>query len=336
MEALVRWHHPNAGCSPPEFIPLAEQSYLIRELTFQVVELALAQAAQWWRDGLPVQISLNVSARDLLDTGLAQAISDGLKHYGLPPEVLLLEINERVLTSESAHAAAAVDALAALGVALSLDDFGTGPLAGAAKDCRAGESFVFVGRCWPPPTTRSTSSRSTWSRPRDRLIGRGRGVGGRGGVAGERLAAGLVLQCPLNAASATTRLAEHGICGAWRVPRRRLRSGRPQCRHRRVDGLTTDGPGVARAAGSGSTGQLVPPGLTIPARTAETRPLASGSHLGWRPCPHHDEEFAWPGCQAGPVRGLDHFAWPAGRDHRPVALVQRRDRRDPPTAHAAA
>ncbi len=127
MEALVRWHHPVRGLmSPAEFIPLAEQSYLMRDLTSQVVDRALTQTALWWRDGLPVQVSLNVSARDLLDAGLAETIARGLSQYGLPPAALLLEINERVLTSEPAHAVLAVEALAALGVALSLDDFGTG------------------------------------------------------------------------------------------------------------------------------------------------------------------------------------------------------------------
>src|SRR5260370_19740853 len=53
MEALVRWHHPERGLmTPVQFIPLAEQSYLMRDLTFQVVERALAQASAWWRDGL--------------------------------------------------------------------------------------------------------------------------------------------------------------------------------------------------------------------------------------------------------------------------------------------
>jgi diguanylate cyclase (GGDEF)-like protein len=127
MEALVRWQHPVRGLmTPDEFLPLVEQSYLMRDLTFQVVDRALAQAATWRRDGLPIQVSLNVAARDLLDTGLAETIGRGLDRYELPPEVLLLEINERVLTSEPAYAAAAVEALAALGVALSLDDFGTG------------------------------------------------------------------------------------------------------------------------------------------------------------------------------------------------------------------
>jgi diguanylate cyclase (GGDEF)-like protein len=127
MEALVRWRHPVRGTiGPEEFIPAAEQSYLIRDVTRRLVDMALTQAALWWRDGLPVQVSLNVGARDLLDAGLADTISSGLARTGLPPEALLLEINERVLTSEPAHAAAAAESLAALGVALSLDDFGTG------------------------------------------------------------------------------------------------------------------------------------------------------------------------------------------------------------------
>jgi diguanylate cyclase (GGDEF)-like protein len=127
MEALVRWQHPVRGLmAPEEFIPLAEQSYLMRDLTFQVVDRTLAQAAAWWGDGLPVQVSLNVTARDLLDASLAETIGRGLGRYDLPPAALLLEINERVLTSEPAYAATAVEALAALGVALSLDDFGTG------------------------------------------------------------------------------------------------------------------------------------------------------------------------------------------------------------------
>jgi EAL domain-containing protein (putative c-di-GMP-specific phosphodiesterase class I) len=90
------------------------------------VDRALAQAAAWRRDGLPVQVSLNVAGRDLLDASLAETIGRGLQRYELPPDAVLLEINERVLTSEPAYAATAVEALAALGVALSLDDFGTG------------------------------------------------------------------------------------------------------------------------------------------------------------------------------------------------------------------
>lgn len=127
MEALVRWRHPVRGIiAPGEFIPLVEQSYLMRDLTRHVVNMALAQASRWWQDGLPVQVSLNVGARDLLDTSLADTVSGGLAASGLPPEAILLEINERLLRSEPSHAAAAAESLAALGVALSLDDFGTG------------------------------------------------------------------------------------------------------------------------------------------------------------------------------------------------------------------
>jgi diguanylate cyclase (GGDEF)-like protein len=127
MEALVRWRHPVRGLmTPEEFLPLIEQSYLMRDLTSVVVDQALAQAAAWHADGLPVQVSLNVAARDLIDPGLAETIARGLERHGVPPGALLLEVNERVLTSEPAYAAGAVEALTALGVALSLDDFGTG------------------------------------------------------------------------------------------------------------------------------------------------------------------------------------------------------------------
>jgi diguanylate cyclase (GGDEF)-like protein len=127
MEALVRWQHPVRGLMEPhDFIPLIEQSYLMRELTARVMDLALGQASLWWKAGMRVQVSLNLAARDLLDNGLTDIIERGLSRHGLPPDALLLEIDERVLTSEPAHAVATAEALAALGVSLSLDDFGTG------------------------------------------------------------------------------------------------------------------------------------------------------------------------------------------------------------------
>src|SRR3984885_5843440 len=127
MEALVRWQHPVRGLMEPhDFIPLIEQSYLMRELTARVMDLALAQASLWWKAGMQVQVSLNLAARDLLDNGLTDIIERGLSRHGLPPGALLLEIDERVLTSEPAHAVATAEDLAAMGVSLSLDDFGTG------------------------------------------------------------------------------------------------------------------------------------------------------------------------------------------------------------------
>jgi diguanylate cyclase (GGDEF)-like protein len=127
VEALVRWRHPRRGVLVPrDFIPVVQQSYLMREVTAFVIETSVAQAARWRESGLPVQVSLNVSGRDLLDTGLADLVEQSLSRNGLPPDALLLEIDERVLTSEPAHAVATAEALADIGVGLSLDDFGTG------------------------------------------------------------------------------------------------------------------------------------------------------------------------------------------------------------------
>ncbi len=127
VEALVRWRHPRRGVlSPRDFIPVVQQSYLMREVTAFVIETSVAQAARWRASGLAVQVSLNVSGRDLLDTGLAELVQQSLSRNQLPPDALLLEIDERMLTSEPAHAVATAEALADIGVGLSLDDFGTG------------------------------------------------------------------------------------------------------------------------------------------------------------------------------------------------------------------
>src|SRR5580704_4779730 len=127
VEALVRWRHPVRGMlTPMDFIPVVQQSYLMREVTAFVIDTALTQAALWRQSGMGVQVSLNVSGRDLLDSGLADLVADGLSRHKLAPDALLLEIDERVLTSEPAHAVATAEALSEIGVALSLDDFGTG------------------------------------------------------------------------------------------------------------------------------------------------------------------------------------------------------------------
>ncbi|REE98957.1 putative bifunctional diguanylate cyclase/phosphodiesterase [Thermomonospora umbrina] len=127
LEALLRWRHPEQGLlAPGRFLPVAEQTYLMRSISQHVMEIALSQVAAWWRDGLPVQIAVNASGRDLLDIGLAETVREGLARHGLPPHALQLEITERVLTHEPAYAAETLGALAELGVPLSLDDFGTG------------------------------------------------------------------------------------------------------------------------------------------------------------------------------------------------------------------
>jgi diguanylate cyclase (GGDEF)-like protein len=127
VEALLRWHHPVHGAiAPSDFIPLAEQSYLMRQLTAYVIDEALEQAARWWHAGLRVQISVNISARDLLGTALPEQLEAGLARLRLPPPAIQLEVTERILTGEQAYTQETIKALAVLGVPLALDDFGTG------------------------------------------------------------------------------------------------------------------------------------------------------------------------------------------------------------------
>jgi diguanylate cyclase (GGDEF)-like protein len=126
MEALIRWRHPQRGMVlPGEFIHAAQRSSLMHDLTAFVVDAALNQAARWRRDGLGVQMCLNLTDRDLLDNRLTGMISGRLEAHGLEPADLMLEIGEGVLAGEPAQAISAVHALAALGVAICIDDFGT-------------------------------------------------------------------------------------------------------------------------------------------------------------------------------------------------------------------
>ncbi|MEV8636043.1 EAL domain-containing protein [Streptosporangium sp. NPDC051023] len=127
MEALLRWHHPTHGLIPSEeFIPLAERSYLMHLLTQHVIDSALVQVARWWAAGQQVQVSVNVSARDLLDSGLPEVISAGMTRLGVPPHALQLEVTERILMTDQTHITEIVQTLADLGIPLTLDDFGSG------------------------------------------------------------------------------------------------------------------------------------------------------------------------------------------------------------------
>ncbi|MDX6336386.1 MAG: hypothetical protein QOG05_3726 [Streptosporangiaceae bacterium] len=141
MEALLRWQHPRHGLiGPAEFIPLAEQSFLMQDLTAHVVQLAVSQASAWRRSGLAAQLSVNVSRRDLLDGSLAATIERELAGQDLPPGALLLEISERALTREAADIAGGLRALRTLGVELSVDDFMTGfTSVGRLKEMSVGE-----------------------------------------------------------------------------------------------------------------------------------------------------------------------------------------------------
>ncbi|WP_214409549.1 putative bifunctional diguanylate cyclase/phosphodiesterase [Sphaerisporangium fuscum] len=127
VEALLRWWHPDRGpVSPDDFIPLAEQSYLMRQITQHVIDAALEQAALWWHSGIEVPVSINVSARDLLDSALPDLLEAGLDRLRLPPGAIQLEVTERILMTDQAYTADSVHALVELGIPLALDDFGTG------------------------------------------------------------------------------------------------------------------------------------------------------------------------------------------------------------------
>ncbi|MFC7327793.1 putative bifunctional diguanylate cyclase/phosphodiesterase [Marinactinospora rubrisoli] len=127
LEALVRWRHPQRGVLPPEeFVPLVQQSYLMRSFTHEVIEQTLPQIARWWAEGIRLPVAVNLSARELLDPTLPDIVAAGLRRHGVRAEALRLEISERVMVSEADAITPTILALADLGVALTLDDFGTG------------------------------------------------------------------------------------------------------------------------------------------------------------------------------------------------------------------
>ncbi|HVU72639.1 MAG TPA: EAL domain-containing protein [Mycobacteriales bacterium] len=126
-EVLLRWTHPTRGLVPAdEFLPLAEQTGLMREVTAYVLGRALDQQATWRAQGVPVAVAVNVTARDLLAPGFADEVGAELRRRELPAGLLSLEITERSMLGEQPSATTALNSLAAMGVGLSLDDFGTG------------------------------------------------------------------------------------------------------------------------------------------------------------------------------------------------------------------
>ena len=127
MEALVRWVHPTLGPVPPDhFIPPAEESGVIRQVTRFVLGEAATQCAEWRRQGHSVAVAVNISARDLLDTELPSEVAAVLERAGLPPAALVLEITETAVMADFDRAAAVIRRLSEAGVVVSIDDFGTG------------------------------------------------------------------------------------------------------------------------------------------------------------------------------------------------------------------
>ena len=127
VEALVRWEHPTRGMvAPDDFIPLAEHTGLIGPLTRRVLDLALAQARVWSDAGRPLVVSVNLSARNLVDDVLLGQVVGLLAEHGVRPELLELEVTETAIMTEPATARQLLEALSRLGIRISIDDFGVG------------------------------------------------------------------------------------------------------------------------------------------------------------------------------------------------------------------
>jgi diguanylate cyclase (GGDEF)-like protein len=127
VEALIRWDRPDGTVvQPADFIPLAEGTGLIGPLTEHVLHLALAQSRQWIDEGTPLPIAVNLSARNLLELDLPDRVSAALFEYGVPSELLVLEITESAVIEDPLRAEEIVRALVALGIRIAIDDFGTG------------------------------------------------------------------------------------------------------------------------------------------------------------------------------------------------------------------
>jgi diguanylate cyclase (GGDEF)-like protein len=128
VEALVRWQHPHLGLiSPSEFIPLAEDTGLIVPIGEWVLRTACLQGKRWRDQGFaPVQIAVNISARQFHDQDLAQTVIRILEETGLPPNYLELELTESSIMQNAEFAAGMLSRLKSRGINISIDDFGTG------------------------------------------------------------------------------------------------------------------------------------------------------------------------------------------------------------------
>jgi diguanylate cyclase (GGDEF)-like protein/PAS domain S-box-containing protein len=130
VEALLRWQHPDRGLlAPPDFLAAAEETGLIVPIGAWLLEDACAQAVDWRhsvRSSEQFLLSVNLSARQLVHSDLADLVAGVLARVGMRPDALCIEITETVLMEDIDAGVSAVKALKALGVRVSIDDFGTG------------------------------------------------------------------------------------------------------------------------------------------------------------------------------------------------------------------
>lgn len=127
VEALVRWKHPQKGLIPPaDFIPAAEHTGLISQITSYVLDVALVDAARWRTAGLDLSVCVNISARDLHEPGFASKVKSAVKRHGGTPSRLTLELTESVVMEKPEHSIGLLEEFSTMGIQVSVDDFGTG------------------------------------------------------------------------------------------------------------------------------------------------------------------------------------------------------------------
>jgi EAL domain-containing protein (putative c-di-GMP-specific phosphodiesterase class I) len=127
VEALLRWHHPQRGMiSPTIFIPMAERSGLIDTLGAWVIDEACRQARAWRDQGLRMRVAVNLSAHQLRRPDLSQRIAAALAKHQINPDLLTCEITESVAMEDTDATMRFFQELAAVGVHISIDDFGSG------------------------------------------------------------------------------------------------------------------------------------------------------------------------------------------------------------------
>jgi len=126
-EALIRWNHPQKGMIYPDsFIPFAEQSGLIRNISLLMLAEAAKLSATWGEQGIFIPIAVNISARDLIDLDLPNKLSNILKEHRVDHSAISLEITESSIMDDPLRAQQTLDNLARMGIKLAIDDFGTG------------------------------------------------------------------------------------------------------------------------------------------------------------------------------------------------------------------
>ncbi|MFA6957561.1 MAG: EAL domain-containing protein [Thermoanaerobaculia bacterium] len=126
-EVLVRWNHPTRGLiGPDKFLPLAEATGLIRDVTMWCFEDSFRQHKEWHKAGLNVGLAMNLSPSNLRDTSIAETIAETIDKFGIDPGMIRVEITENAILDDPTHVLAILSLLQSFGVSLSLDDFGTG------------------------------------------------------------------------------------------------------------------------------------------------------------------------------------------------------------------